>query len=111
MPASFVVNGDGTITIKYEYTADAERVSNTIRDAAQYEYLVNDPRIPWVMDGTVRRPYENLNNQQKLNITFQRIKYLLLDEAKAQHIIEAVEAARQTAEGEDIHIPIGTQSA
>lgn len=113
MPASFVVEGDGTITIKYEYNADAQKVQDTIVDAAHYEYLVGDNRIPWVMDGDERRPFDDLNNQQKLNITFHRIKWLLLDEARADYINAATDAARELAESEvdDVHIPPTTQGA
>ena len=113
MPASFVNNGDGTITIKYEYTAETQKVQDTIVNAAAYEYLVGDDRIPWIMDGDERVPYDQLSNQQKLDITFHRIKFLLLDEAKTGYINAAVESARETAESEadDIHLPPGTQSA
>ena len=69
MPASFINNGDGTITIKYEYTADSQKVQDTIINAAAYEYLVGDDRIPWVLDGEGERvPYDDLSNQQKLNL-------------------------------------------
>ena len=106
MPAEFVVNGDGTITIKYEYTAEAQKVQDTIIDAAAYEYHSGDPRIPWVEypEGDVlegeRVAFDELSNQQKLNITYHRIKWLLLDEAKTAYITVAVEQERDESEDE-----------
>ncbi len=57
MAGTFVVNGDGTITVAFSYTAPAAIVQATA-DAAAHGLYVEDDAVPW----------DDLTNQDKLDM-------------------------------------------
>ena len=64
MAGTFEVHGDGTITVAFTYTALADKVTDTVGDAVHYLYPQTYAE-PLEAEGI---PFEELTNQQKLNV-------------------------------------------
>lgn len=97
MAASFRLNGDGTVTVTFAYTAVTVKAQETVNQAAAHVYHV----YPILDESGEIVPFENLTNQQKLNILDRHILRVILDAARANLVNEATEAARQAALGDD----------
>lgn len=96
MAGTFTVNGDGTITVRFEYTAATQKVQDTIGDAGEFLWSIGirAPSTPAV--GT----YDELTNQQKLDIVDFYIRQDVINKAKGQYVTDALAAAETTAETE-----------
>ena len=90
MAGSFEVNGDKT-TVKFEYTALTQKVIDTVNDAVAYLY----PQIFGdVFDGEgTLIPFDELTNQQKLNVLDEWLLKGILDLAKSYNRKAAVRLA------------------
>jgi len=67
MAGTFEVHGDGTITVAFAYTATADKITTTVGDAVHYLY----PQTyagPLEVEGEAPIPFDELTNQQKLNV-------------------------------------------
>jgi len=78
MAGTFEVNGDET-TITFEYVANTTRVINSLNDAVHYLYPAIFGEV-LVEDSIV--PFEELTNQQKLNVLDAWVRKTILDLAK-----------------------------
>ena len=94
MAGTFVVNGDQT-TVTFTYTALTQKVLDTVNDAVGYLY----PAIfGEVLDGEgVLIPFDNLSNQQKLDVLDAWLLKGILDIAKEHNRNAAINAARDAA--------------
>ena len=94
MAGTFVVNGDQT-TVTFTYTALTQKVLDTVNDAVGYLY----PAIfGEVLDGEgVLIPFDNLSNQQKLDVLDAWLLKGILDIAKEHNRNAAITAARDAA--------------
>ena len=86
MTAEFEVNG-GQTTIRFEYTADTDKVQAVAESASHH--LFNQQ-----IDDNPGIKFDTLTNQQKLNILDKGIKHWILDQARRYHFIVADAAAR-----------------
>ena len=79
MPGTFLVAGDKT-TITFEYVADSTKVSNSLNDAVHYLY----PAVFGDLydENDVLIPFEELTNQQKLDVLDAWVRKTILDLAK-----------------------------
>ena len=94
MAGKFVVNGDNT-TVTFEYTALTQKVIDSVGDAVAYLY----PAIfGEVLDGEgVLIPFDNLTNQQKLNVLDKWLLKGILDLATQYHVQAAKRASEVAA--------------
>lgn len=74
MSANFTNNGDGTGTVTFEYTRDLTKLSVVLDAAAKilysrYPVMVADPTDT----GNNYVPFDDLTNQQKLDILDQHV--------------------------------------
>jgi hypothetical protein len=101
MPAfgaiNVTTNGDNR-TITLQYTATASRVNTTLEKAAQFFY----ERLG--INNIAGVPFSELTNAQKLSIVDKGVRLYLILSARENHVIEALETARESAESEDILI-------
>lgn len=94
MTATFIVNGDGTTTVQFEYTAANQRVLDTAGDAAhllfdQHRFVQPDPDNPLTFD--------ELTNQQKLNLLDAYVLKSILSIAKQYYVEYSIAVARDDA--------------
>jgi multidrug efflux pump subunit AcrB len=107
MAGSFTNNGDGTITVSFDFTADLDKAQNAVNKASEFVYSAymvvdnSDPLNPIIT------PWEDLTNQEKLDVLDKHIKRTIMDAARAQLIQTAVNDARDLAEVDD-SIDLGT---
>jgi len=94
MAGTFVVNGTDT-TVTFAYTADTQKVSDTVNNAVAYLY----PQIFGdVLDGNGDLiPFDQLTNQQKLNVLDDWLKKNVLDLAKEYNRKSAIRVAEVAA--------------
>ena len=94
MAGTFEVNGTDT-TVSFVYTADTQKVLDTVTDAVAYLY----PAIfGEVLDGEgVLVPFDDLSNQQVLDVLDAWMKKTVLDLAKEHNRNAAIDAARIAA--------------
>ena len=99
MAGSFEVNGDGTITVAFMYTASADKITDTAGDAVAYLY----PAIfaePLEVEGAAP-PLDELSNQQKLDVLDAWLRKSVLDFAlqyDRQRIRDEATAAAEAAD-------------
>ena len=94
MAGTFVVNGTQT-TVTFTYVALTQKVVDTVSDAVDYLY----PAIfGEVLDGEgVLIPFDNLTNQQKLDVLDAWLLKGILDIAKEHNRNAAIATARDAA--------------
>lgn len=85
MAGTFTVNGDGTITVSFEYTAEQGLIFNTVNDAVAQLYKIGGFDIPI--------PFEELTNQQKLDILDGFVKRSVLNKARRFNEDNAIDEA------------------
>ena len=84
---------NGMTTVNFEYVATTEKVLTSVEDAVHYLYPNTFGKI--LEDGVVI-PFEELTNQQKLDVLDVWLKKTVLDLAKQydrQRILEEAKAA------------------
>ncbi len=91
MAGTFIVNGSNT-TIKLEYTATTAKIQAIVEAAARHFYDLD------AVDTPPATPYEQLTNQQKLNLVDKYVARLIIQTAKQQKIDEAMIAAATQAD-------------
>jgi len=91
MAGTFVVNGPN-ITIKFEYITLTANAISIVGDCAHYLWDVG-----YGNHGTIEEPilFEDLTNQQKLNIVDAHIKRVMIDASNTYKSVVAQEAARE----------------
>jgi len=89
MTSKFTISGDQT-TITFEYQADTAKIQEIVYNCA--EYLFNHG------GGTEEVTFEDLNNQEKLNLLDKHIKDVILNLANTHKSIKAQDLARETEE-------------
>ena len=81
--SQFIVNGDGTVTIRAEFTHDLTIAQKTVNDAVHYlwDHGIGD-------HGTPEEPiaWDDLTNQNKLTILVSHWKRVTMDAAKAYDV-------------------------
>lgn len=92
MAASFIVNGSNT-TIRLEYTSTTTNIQSIVGDAAHYLW-----KDELDAEGNITNPFDQATNQQKLDVVFNHIKDVIVNEANTYKSISAQDAARATAE-------------
>jgi hypothetical protein len=95
-------DGIGNRTLTLEYTHPEEKVLTTLEDAS--EYLYTHKRIALVYDAGTLVEFDDLTNQQKLNVVFIGIRKILIQWAKANRQNVAIDAARESVANEDVLI-------
>jgi len=101
MAGTFVVNGDGTITVAFAYRATAEKITNVVGDAVHYLYPQTYAE-PLEVEGEAP-PFEELTNQQKLNVLDAWLRKSVLDLARQYErrcLLEVATAAASEAAAE-----------
>lgn len=95
MAGSFQISGSNII-VTFTYQAAAQKVQDTIGDAGEYLWKqgVRAPSTPAVST------YDELTNQQKLDIVDFHIRQDILNKAKALYVTQAMDMASETAETE-----------
>ena len=96
MSASFTNNGDGTVTLTFEFTAQTDKIQKAADKAVERLY----ERYPVEDNGSIV-PVENLTVQQKLGILDQFVKDSLIGMARVRLVEEAIETAEETANQDD----------
>lgn len=86
MPAIFEVNGDNTKII-FEIEKDTDIIQSIIGDSAEYLWSHYKPEDELFEDAT---------NQDKLDVTFEHIKRVLIGAANTNKSVKAQTAARET---------------
>ena len=94
MSGSFEVNGD-QVTVKFEYTANLAKVQQVITDAA---HILWDRGLGEHGTGEAPILFDELNNQQKLDIVDQYVKQEILTLARNYITTIGQNAARVQAE-------------
>lgn len=94
MTGTFVNNGDGTTTVNFGYTASTQKVLDTAGDVAhllfdQGFFVQPDPENPLT--------YEELTNQQKLDMIDVLVRRTLINAARQYYVEESIDTARETA--------------
>ena len=102
MTASFTNNGDGTYTITFAYTAASQKVLDLGEDAAHQVY---DETIPGSADpitggGQTPPEFDNLSNQEKLDLLDGAIRRHLVNLAKRYWIVSEMDNAAASASAE-----------
>ncbi len=82
MAGTFVVNGDGTITVAFTYTAEAE-IIQTRADKAAHRLYNTSRYMPVDAEG-VAIPWDEVTNQHKLDMLSAFVKEGIHEEAMAQ---------------------------
>ncbi len=98
MGASKILNGDGTVTLTVTWpNVPVEKAQNVINAASNRLWLEG-----WGDHGTEEEPREfsDLSNQERLDILYQYATRGILSYARAQHEMESVGVARETAQAE-----------
>ena len=93
MAGTFVVNGSNT-TIKFEYTAPTMKIQAIILAASRHFYDLDS------VDSVPNTPFDNLTNQQKLNLIDKYVAQIVIKAAKQQKIDEAMVAAEASADAD-----------
>lgn len=94
MSASFIINGDGTISFRFEYTAQTQNIQDAANDAAEHLF-----KEGWFLQPDPFNPlsFDQLTNQQKLDLLDDFVKRSLLGIAKRRYITNSIEAAEISA--------------
>ena len=96
MTASIKTNGDGTTTITFAYTALTQKISDLGEDAAHQVFIQNPPASD-PFNPTPLPTWNDLTNQQKLDLLDREIKGYLLMLARIYYIRRPAEAANVQA--------------
>lgn len=102
MTASYSINGT-TVTVNFSYTADVTLVIDTVREAVKRLYTLylegkNIYTQPLINQETGELiPLDNLTNEQLLQILDENILGTIIDNAKTQHMIDALVLATEEA--------------
>jgi len=97
MPASFIVE-NGTVSISFTWpgivTAKAQEI---VGNAALYDWLHGwGPQVE--LEGEiVQKPWDDLTNQEKLDMVYQAAQRLIVAQAKTAYINTVQDEARDTA--------------
>ena len=100
MAGTFEVHGDGTVTVAFAYRATAEKITTTVGDAVHYLY----PQTysgPLEAEGEAIIPFDELTNQQKLDVLDAWLRKSVLDFAlqyDRQRIRDEATAAADAAD-------------
>ena len=97
MTASITVNGNGTTTISFAYTALNQKISDLGEDAAHQIYIQNPPSPADPLNPEPQPAWDDLTNQEKLDLLDGEIKEHLLMLARIYYIRTAAEAANAQA--------------
>lgn len=92
MAGSFVVDGSD-VTITFEYTTNQTKAQSIIGDSAHYLWDKG-----FGDHGTDKEPvfFDDLTNQQKLNVVDEYVKKSILDTSNTYKSVEAQNLARET---------------
>lgn len=96
MAISKTVN-NGTTTVGFEYTADTQKVTDTLTDAAKYLYTHG---VTAGIELEEEQTEDDLTNAQVGEICDFYVKKVLIDAAKTYNSTSAQDVARDTAEEE-----------
>ena len=77
MAGSFEVHEDGTVTVTFAYRATADKISTTVGDAVNYLYPATFGEV--LDEDGVKIPFDELTNQQKLNVLDAWLRKSVLD--------------------------------
>lgn len=92
MSATFKTS-NGKTTIKLEFTATTAKVQSIVGDASHYLHReIKDS------NGVVTNPFEDLTNQEKLDIVSDHIKTVIVNAANTYKSIKAQNDARALEE-------------
>lgn len=86
MAGTIVDNGDGTHSIVFTYTAETQRINDTVNDAVEYLYREED--------------FDTLTNQDKVDWLDRWFRDEVVKYATRQHVGDGVDAARIAATDE-----------
>lgn len=88
-------SSNGNITVTLTYTAAAQKVTDTLDNAAQYLFGRG-----FGDHGTEETPreYSDLSNSEKLDIIDEYVKKTIIDAARTHRVNSAVDAEREEAE-------------
>lgn len=89
MAGTIVNNGDGTFTVSFIYTAPQDKLEATAGNCAEWLYLAQPSLYGCYETNGALTPFENLNNQQKVDILN---KFILMNikELAGRNRVEAV---------------------
>ena len=97
MPAQFIVN-NGTVSIRFEWpniaTARAQEIVNY---AALYDHNRGLGPTEEVDGEQVQVPFDELTNQEKLDMVYAAAQRLIIAQAKTAYVNEQQNEARDTA--------------
>ncbi len=93
MAGKFTVNGTNT-TIAFEYTALTKKVQDVVGAAARHLYDLDSVDVPSTA------PFDNLTNQQKLDLLDKYVRRLINDAARQANISAAIAAAAAAADAD-----------
>jgi hypothetical protein len=100
MAATFIVE-NGTVAIRFEWTnVPTARAQEIIGYAALYDHNRGlGPRVPDPEDpeSEVQKPFEDLTNQEKLEMVYAAAQRLIIAQAQSGYINEQQNAAKATA--------------
>ena len=80
MAGSFEVHEDGTVTVTFAYRATAGKISTTVGDAVNYLYPATFGEV--LDEDGVKIPFDELTNQQTLDVIDAWVKKTIIDLAK-----------------------------
>jgi len=95
MTAIITDNGDGTHTVSFTYTAETARINNTLTEACEFLYKIDD-RV-WIYVDDEKVAFEDLTAQQRADSLDKWIRSSLIRNSKRNHVDSAVEDANITA--------------
>ena len=94
---SLVNNGDGTSTLTVESTYNTTKLTNLGGDAGEYFYNVRHTLYEGEGDATTPIPWENLTNQQKLDVLGQEFVFHMKNGGASGYINDATKTANEQA--------------
>ena len=100
MSGTFIVNGDGTTTIRLEYTAPTPVVKSVISAVAENLWVEETDE-----NGIATNPFEDASNQDELDVVDAHVREVLLNMANSFKSQKAQRAAREAAAADRYELP------
>lgn len=98
MAISKIDNGDGTTTVSFTYTANTQKVTDTLTDAAYFLFKQNS--LPPGLFPEGKPDWASVTQSQRGLILDYFVRTRLLDLAKQLYIQAQVQTAKEQAENE-----------